>query len=70
MGIKNIMQARKSSADRQRRRKKQEILDKVLYECVTPQVPASHPAASQRSTVVADEAAMSVIKANHEWLLR
>ena len=64
MGIKNIMQARKVllivSGEG-----KAEILDKVLYGPVTPQVPASILQLHNDLTVVADEAAMSVIKANH-----
>ena len=44
---------------------KAEILDKVLYGPVTPQVPASILQLHNDLTVVADEAAMSVIKANH-----
>ena len=63
-GIKNIMQARKVllivSGEG-----KAEILDKVLYGPVTPQVPASILQLHNDLTVVADEAAMSVIKANH-----
>ena len=64
MGIKNIMQARKVllivSGEG-----KAEILDKVLYGPVTPQVPASILQLHNDLTVVADEAAMSVIKAKH-----
>ena len=64
MGIKNIMQARKVllivSGEG-----KAEILDKVLYGPVTPQAPASILQLHNDLTVVADEAAMSVIKANH-----
>ena len=64
MGIKNIMQARKVllivSGEG-----KAEILDQVLYGPVTPQVPASILQLHNDLTVVADEAAMSVIKANH-----
>ena len=64
MGIKNIMQARKVllivSGEG-----KAEINDKVLYRPVTPQVPASILQLHNDLTVVADEAAMSVIKANH-----
>ena len=64
MGIKNIMQARKVllivSGEG-----KADILDKVLYGPVTPQVPASILQLHNDLTVVADEAAMSVIKANH-----
>ena len=64
MGIKNIMQARKVllivSGEG-----KAEILDKVLYGPVTPQVPASILQLHNDLTVVADEAAMTVIKANH-----
>ena len=62
MGIKNIMQARKVllivSGEG-----KAEILDQVLYGPVTPQVPASILQLHTDLTVVADEAALSVIKA-------
>ena len=62
MGIKNIMQARKIllivSGEG-----KAEILDQVLYGPVTPQVPASILQLHTDLTVVADEAALSVIKA-------
>ena len=70
MGIKNIMQARKVllifyRLFRHCGEGKAEILDKVLYGPVTPQVPASILQLHNDLTVVADEAAMSVIKANH-----
>ena len=58
MGIKNIMQARKVllivSGEG-----KAEILDKVLYGPVTPQVPASILQMHPDVTIVADEAALS-----------
>ena len=67
MGIKNIMQARKVllivSGEG-----KAEILDKVLYGPVTPQVPASILQLHNDLTVVADEAAMSVMnEKSAEW---
>ena len=61
MGIKNIMQARKVllivSGEG-----KAEILDKVLYGPITPNVPASILQLHQDVTVVADEDALSLIK--------
>ncbi len=61
-GIKNIMQARKVLLIVSGGEGKAEILDKVLYGPVTPQVPASILQLHNDLTVVADEAAMSVIK--------
>ena len=61
MGIKNIMQARKVllivSGEG-----KAEILDKVLYGPVTPQVPASILQLHNDLTVVADEGALKLIR--------
>ena len=60
MGIKNIMQAKKilvvvSGKD------KAEILKKVLYGAITPEVPASILQLHNDVTIVADEAALSEI---------
>lgn len=60
MGIKNIMQAKKilvivSGAD------KAQILEKVLYGPITPEVPASILQLHNDVTIVADEAALSCL---------
>ena len=64
MGIKTIMMAKKilvvvSGED------KAETVKNAFFGPVTPQVPASILQLHNDLTVVADEAAMSVIKANH-----
>ena len=60
MGIKNIMQAKKilvivSGAD------KAQILEKVLYGPITPEVPASILQLHNDVTIVADESALSCL---------